>query len=324
VLRLEDGADRAEFEAWRDADPAHAEAFADAAAAWRLVGEEAAAPELLALRRDALHRARRAGRRRWGAQGVDRRAIAAGLVAAVTAPLAGWLWLKSRPAPEETYATGHGEQRTLVLADGSRVSLDALTTLRVAFSPDVRRLTLEAGRASFEAAKDPARPLKVLAGGPTVTAIGTEFTVERATPGVIVTLLEGRVAVDRAQGPRLALAPGQELTVRPDGKVSMRDGVDRDQALAWREGKLVFDDEPLGQAVARMNNYGTETLEVEGAAGELRLSGVFRAGDTRAFVEAVESYFPVRAVQTGRTIVFRPRPQGAATSPLRGPPDRAS
>jgi transmembrane sensor len=316
VLRLagrdEDSALRETFEAWRDASPDHARAFADAQASWTLLQDEAASPELLARRRDALGRARRAGRRRWNGA-PDRRmlaaGLAAGLAAAIAVPLGAFWWIRTRPPAPELFETGHGEQRTIVLSDGSRMSLDALTRVRVAYTGDLRSIDLVAGRANFEVAKDIARPMKVHAAGRTVTALGTVFCVEQQAHGVVVSLVEGRVAVSGAGAAPIEMSPRQQLTVADGAQPSLRI-VDPEQALAWREGKLIFDDEPLGLAAARMNNYGAPVLVVDASAQSLRISGVFRAGDTGAFVEALELYFPITAEQAGGSITIRLRSPG--------------
>lgn len=305
---------RAAFDAWQAQSPAHRQAYADAAGVWDFVADQAATPELLQRRRDALGRAHAAGRRRWASPRPDRRLIAAGLVAALATPVAilGW---QTFSAPEaQAYATAHGEQRNLVLADGSRLSLDALTEVQVTMARAERRIELVSGRMNIEVAKDPERPLRVRAAGSTVTALGTVFTVERG-PQVVVTLVEGRVAVRRAAGRPLEMKPGQQLIVDQGGRASLRDKVDTEQALAWREGKLIFDDEPLSAAATRMNNYGSRRIVVEGAAQDLRISGVFRAGDVEAFVGAVESYFAVDAVWDATTVVLRTK----APSPARAP-----
>jgi transmembrane sensor len=78
--------------------------------------------------------------------------------------------------------------------------------------------------------------------------------------------------------------------------------------MAWREGKLVFDDESLADAVARMNNYSQVKIVVEDAhARALKISGIFNAGDTPAFVEAVQSYFPVDVSTSEFTVQIRSR-----------------
>jgi transmembrane sensor len=274
------------FELWRSQSPGHEAAYEHALATWVNVGEHAAAGRVLAMRRDALARARRV-RHRWRPQW-----IAAAVLALVFAPLLVWWGMRAPPALE--YHTAQGEQRVIVLPDGSRLSLDAMTRVTVNYTDDARSIHLLNGRANFEVARDVTRPLRVKAGPRTVTALGTVFDVEREPQSVVVTLLEGVVAVTtREREPRpIELAALQELSMTDSGRVALRQ-VDRDEALAWREGKLIFEDEPLRRVVARMNNYVTTPLVVEGKAADLRISGVFKAGDTVAFTDALGSYFGV-------------------------------
>ncbi len=296
VVRLNNepsAVDLERFDQWRAQSDQHERAFTDALAAWISVGEYATAPKLLAMRRDALERARRT-QGRW-----DWRAVAAVVAFVILAPMSGVTWYKSREPAEQQFLTAHGEQRVIVLPDGSRMSLDALTEVRIRYTPDVRNMELIAGRANFEVAKDVTRPLKVRAGPRTVTALGTVFTVERAARNVVVTLLEGGVAVTSRDQPNshLEMRPRQELRMTDSGEVALREGIDPDQALAWREGKLIFEDEPLRDVVARMNNYGATSIVVAGKANELRVAGVFKAGDTIAFVDAMQAYFPLAAAR---------------------------
>lgn len=311
LMRLGDAPDDAAifqaFEDWRDAAPEHRQAFEAVQESWALFGDQAAAPELLVLRRDALGRAGGIGRRR-GFE-LDRRGLAAGLAALAAGPLAIYGWRRLRPDGRQTLRTAIGEQRTVTLSDGSRVSLDANTLVKVAYSPALRLAEVVEGRAHFEVAKDRARPMKVRAGTRTVTALGTAFTVEHEGERVVVTLVEGRVAVTEtapARGvasPAKELAPQQQLVFAANATPLMHEAVDVERAMAWREGKLVFDDENLADAVARVNNYSRVKIVVEDApARALKISGIFNAGDTPAFVEAVQSYFPVD-VSTGESTV---------------------
>jgi transmembrane sensor len=299
------------FEDWRDAAPEHRQAFEAVQESWALFGDQAAAPELLVLRRDALGRAGGIGRRR----GFDRRAVAAGLAALAAGPLAVYGWRRLHPDARQTLRTAVGEQRTVTLSDGSRVSLDANTLVKVAYSPALRLAEVVEGRAHFEVAKDKARPMKVRAGTRTVTALGTAFTVEHEGARVVVTLVEGRVAVTEtaparggAPPPAKELAPQQQLVFAADATPLMHEAVDVERAMAWREGKLVFDDESLADAVARVNNYSRVKIVVEDApARALKISGIFNAGDTPAFVEAVQSYFPVDVSTDESTVQIRSR-----------------
>jgi len=304
VIRLNgepSAGDLEKFELWQQQGPEFVRAFEEASLAWSAVGDHAAAPRLLAMRREALERTGRYARR-W-----NRRGLAAGLIALIAVPL-GILYVSStRAPPEQVFETGRGEQRVIVLADGSRMSLDAMTRFKVLLGHDERRITLASGRANFEVARDLARPMNVHAGPRTVTALGTVFTVEREPHDVVVTLMEGRVAVTSGNQarPLIEMTPRQQLRIDDSGAVTLRSGLDPDLALAWREGKLIFDAELLADVVATMNNYVTTPIVVDGRARDLRISGVFKAGDTPAFVEALESLYPVVALRHANAITLQ-------------------
>src|SRR3546814_2677891 len=114
-----------------------------------------------------------------------------------------------------------GEQRTIELDDGSRLTLDTQTVLVERYSPRERRVDLQQGQAQFEVQGDPARPFVVHASGGTVTAIGTRFQIRVADTGTLVTLLKGhvRVASHQVDGTEQAasLQAGQSLRIGADG-----------------------------------------------------------------------------------------------------------
>jgi transmembrane sensor len=307
--RLGGGAfDPADFERWLARDPAHGEAYDRAEAAWRLIGEAAGDDDLLVLRREALARARA-----WRAKPVwrDRRLLAGALVAAIAAPAGGLWWLRGRGEQDELIQTALGEQRTLTLSDGSRVTLDALTVMRVRYTASSRAIDLVAGRAYFEVAKDTSRPLRVRAGPRTVTAVGTAFSVRREPRETTVVLAEGKVAVsDHESAVTLAmLRPGQSMVLVDGMRAGVPLEVDLDRAEAWRKGQVVFEDVGLADAAAEMNHYSTLQIVVADAhLRRLRISGTFHAGDSRAFVEAVQAYFPVRVHDTATTVELHAAP----------------
>lgn len=302
-------ADEAGFTRWLADDPANAEAYARAESAWRLIGEGAGTDGLLALRRQALHRAR--ARRRVRRPGLDRRAIAAGLVAAIAAPAAGLWWARHRGPEGELFQTALGEQRTLILSDGSRVTLDALSVMRVRYTAAARSIDLVQGRAYFEVAHDAGRPLRVRAGPRTVTAVGTAFAVRREPRETTVVLAQGKVAVSDHESPvtLAVMRPGQALVLVDGVRAGAPTRADLDQALAWRRGQMVFDNVALADAAAEMNRYSTlQVVVADPSLRALRISGTFNAGESRAFVEAIQSYFPVRAQSTASTLELRAAP----------------
>ncbi|MDZ4374478.1 MAG: FecR domain-containing protein, partial [Phenylobacterium sp.] len=169
ALRLIDGEisaeHQAEFGAWLAADPANGKALEEIVGAWQAIERYAANDRMMALREAALASGRRAMRRgatrRGGRPAISRR-VGLGLIAASLVMMAGggglYAWLSPR-----TYETGVGERRLVALPDGSKVSLDAATVVRVAYSGENRRLWLDHGRAKFDVAKDPLRPFSVTA-----------------------------------------------------------------------------------------------------------------------------------------------------------------
>jgi transmembrane sensor len=185
----------------------------------------------------------------------------------------------------------------------------------VTYDKNERVIQLERGQARFDVARDPARPFRVEAGKQTVIALGTQFNVERVGGNVLVTLIEGHVAVTGvAQPPAAADVPagtsnpisdahaagiveltaGEGLRVKGDGQAIVIAKVDVDRATAWQTGKMFFDSEPLATAAERINRYSRQQIDVDPSAAAIRISGVFNAGDTHAFIEAVNAYFPVR------------------------------
>lgn len=200
-------------------------------------------------------------------------------------------WQASSRAPE--YSTARGEQRTVLLSDGSRVLLNTHTRLvNRETEGKVRLFELEEGEALFEVAKDPTRPFIVTAGPKTITALGTIFSVFRSGASVAVTLVEGRVAVTDSSAPATVpatavLKPGERLRVGA-GEAAKLDMPILDQVFAWKRGEVVFDETPLGEAVDDMNRYGRVQLAIEDLeARALKVSGIFRAGDSEAFAMAV-------------------------------------
>ena len=338
-------ADQSALEARLRQDAAFAEAFGRAGRLWQSVDTQAAQPELMVMREQAMARARRHNVGRW--HGTERRRWRSAAAVAAVAVIGGVvaLWL-TQVDPPGTYQTGLGEQQVVDLDDRSRIALDAATRLRVRYSDDARLVELYEGQAQFIVAKDPTRPFKVRAGDRTVVALGTVFTVEYVDRQMRVAMIEGRVAVlpssrspshapsvlasqrpndggatppagneppgniDRiAANQSVELGAGQGLQVADDGSATLASGVDINAVTAWRRGQVVFDGVPLAEAVRRLNRYSRLQVEIEDPAlAALQISGVFEAGDAHAFADAVQAYLPVTAdYADARTVRLRTR-----------------
>lgn len=274
----------AELQRWIDADPANEGRLDEFQ---RLhAGAAAALRELVAAGRLAAPRPERKLRRAvWLGTGV----AVAGLAVAA-------LFLAARPV---ALATGAAQRQSTLLADGTRVELNAHTGLAVELRPDARRVRLAKGEAHFTVARDPARPFIVEAPGGTVRVTGTVFNV-RILPdaGLAVTVTEGSVEVAPPGGASVPLTPGDEATLgggrlerRRLGPAALAD------ELAWREGRIVFTDAALAEALARVGRFHGRTIEAGPGVGGLRIGGRFPLDDLEGFLRDLEVALPVRVVR---------------------------
>lgn len=277
-----------DFHLWKRSE-VNASAFKRVEAGWRATGALAGHPEVQAAAREALARRPLRRSREWGRTWLPA-AAAAGAVA-----LTALIWTDREFAP--AYRTAVGEQRLVVLEDGSRLRLNTNSAVRVVYWGDTRRVLLRRGQAFFDVAYDPARPFVVAAGGAEVRALGTRFDVRREADGVAVTLLDGRVRVEDARGQAAELYPNEQLRVTPAGLTRARPAAA--DAVSWTTGRLVFRDTPLAAAVAEVNRYSTRKIELdgEGALAAEPVSGVFDAGDVEAFAAAVAQVYDLRRTE---------------------------
>ena len=307
-------AEHAAFAEWRDADPANRAAFERLQSILDQLREARHRPELRSIRDFALGQAQ--PRRSWV---LGRAAAIVALTCGIG--LAGYgierltsgitFFSNGETAGPQTFATAVGERSTVPLDDGSTVSLNTQSRITVEFDEFHRRVTLLAGQALFEVAKDPRRPFVVYAGNQRITATGTAFDVRLDADQVRVTLVEGRVAVDattqnlkpsarsassaRASA-RTELEPGEQLVVSAGAVEPEVRHANVEHVTSWREGRVVFEDAPLSEAVAEINRYSTtQVLLTDAAMGNLRVNGLFRTGQVSSFVNALQEYFPIEA-----------------------------
>jgi transmembrane sensor len=314
-------ADQAALDARLARDPGFADAYRRAQESWESVGQHATSPELMALREQAIARARQASARRWSLPPARSGNLGKWAAAAAILVVCGIVWQLSPYRYEPgLYKTGLGEQKVVELSDHSHLVLDARTRLRVRFSADARIVQLLEGQAQFSVAKDPARPFKVEAGSKTIVAVGTVFDVEYVDSQVHVAMVEGKVAVLSRNSLGSGVAPepdsksndslpielsaGEALAVRADGAATLLPKADIEAATAWRQGKVIFRDQTLAEAVHRLNRYSRQQVIVDDPAlAQMKVSGVFDSGDAQAFAEAMQAYLPVAADFSGGSTI---------------------
>lgn len=268
VLLSEDPEDRAlaaRFEAWRSADPLHAELWARTVRAYELAGKAVpAAGKVVPMARPKPRAVL------W-----SRRRIAAGAAMAIAACL---LLVAAPPMLlrlQADHVTATAELRSLLLDDGSRVRLGPESALGVDFASGERRVRLLKGEAFFDVVPDANRPFRVAARDAVATVLGTAFEVRLAADTVAVAVRHGQVRVDGGAPPRSeTLLAGDWVTV--DGARMTRGRRNPDEIGDWLGGELVARDRPMTEIVDALRRYYDGMIVVQDAAfARTRVTGIY-------------------------------------------------
>lgn len=283
-------ADRSAFRQWCAQSPDHE-------AAWEEV-QTFAADIRMTLARPPVHAAASAGRR---SRRLRRRVLAAGgIVIAVTVGVqAPSSWTDRFRAD---YLSGHGERRTIALADGTTVILDTDSALRLLPDSEGRGVALLHGEAWFAVRHDARHPFRVWSGNGQITDVGTRFDVRHLDQTTTVAVAEG--AVDVSVGSSSALPPdhlrltlGQGVTYGRDGLGGMQE-VDVSAIGSWRTGTLVFQQRPLREVIAELNRYEGSRLVLATLSGRDRpVSGTFTVGTGSTALPALQEALGLRGLR---------------------------
>ncbi|MEO6376682.1 MAG: FecR domain-containing protein [Caulobacteraceae bacterium] len=314
--------DRAAFTTWRNADPANAAAFQHLQAGIDALHEAySASAELRSFRDAAIRAGQRLQRRRL--------AVAASIVLVGSVSVAAWrlglpsALFKHAPPPvaeaaPSIFETAVGVRSSVVLPDGSKVTLNTRSRIEASFTGEKRSIKLLSGEALFEVAKDKARPFEVVVGGRRIVAVGTAFDVRLDSKRVELTMIEGRVGVASVASPAprpdgtsgLQVAAGQRLIADLRSDSVWTEKVDPEAVGLWRQGKVEFANTPLADAVAEMNRYSSIAIVVEDQSlAALPISGMFFTAKPENFITALSTYFPIQAETGDHRIVLRRRAQ---------------
>jgi transmembrane sensor len=185
--------------------------------------------------------------------------------------------LNNEPVTEVAYntiTTPKGGQYQLELVDGTRVWLNAASSLRfpTAFSGRERRVELT-GEGYFEVAHNPAKPFHVMVGNMAVRVLGTHFNINSYSDeeAITTTLLEGSVQVNRGTFAQ-KLVPGEQARV--DGnKFNIIKKVDLEQVVAWKNGLFNFHGESLESTMRQISRWYDVEVVYEDRIPDIRLSG---------------------------------------------------
>jgi len=207
---------------------------------------------------------------------------------------------------QDSYATAIGEQRTIQLADGSTVELNARSKIQVHLTEQQRDVALLEGQALFRVAKDKQRPFVVHIGDEQVRAVGTEFDVYRKAAATVVTVVEGRVeAYDRSNDNAAApvvLSAGEQLTVVPHAAratIPKPTTTDTAVATAWIQKRLMFEETPLSDVAEEFNRYNRRPLSIDDRTlREVKISGVYSSTDPASLINFLRSQNSIQIIET--------------------------
>lgn len=236
-----------------------------------------------------------------------------------------------------SYETSIGQQSTAVLPDGTEVLLNTGSRIELVFNDRWRHIILRRGEVHFNVVEDKDRPFRVYANGGVVEAVGTAFTVQQnPSDGLEVTVVEGKVTftksdqvvsqeelatMDRkksvaplAKTARIPLLAGEVLQVDAAGGVTSKKAVppqEIESRLAWRQGMLLFQGEPLEQVVREVNRYTSIRIDVDAAVRDIKVLGVYPTGNVEGILLSMASNFNVKVVRVSENhIVLKANDEG--------------
>lgn len=305
--------DRNALDAWLAADPSHRALLTSYC---QFSADLEQQLPLLAGIRDEVAEAQTAAKTTRSLPWLSRPLWAGAALLAVAVLAAVFLWPGDGSVELRNIATAAAQRQNLTLPDGSRVELNAQTALAVDFTAAARRVRLAGGEAFFQVSRDPARPFYVETPAGSVRVTGTQFNVRSESPGALeVTVLEGSVQVQPGGAAVRDLTHGDRLWREADTVTvtSLSDGKLRD-ALAWRQGRIVFEGTPLRDALARFARYHGKTITASDAAAAKRVGGSHSLDDLNGFLTSIEAFLPVR-VQPGLDGSYRVEAVDPAAQP---------
>ena len=222
--------------------------------------------------------------------------------------LLGGSYLLREPLLYVDHQTAFGEIRTLILPDGSRVTLNANTQLRLArwtFGKDTREVWLR-GEAEFSVRHLRSnQPFRVYTpDGLTVRVLGTEFVVYSRGQGSKVALTEGSVQLQTTRPgltKPLTIKPGDVVTLSSQGQFTLQHQQTVATHTAWKDHQFIFDNTPLTNIAFQVAEQFGVTVDIpDTTLAQRRLGGMFRAQSAPELLEVVAQMLNARVNKTGR------------------------
>ena len=206
-------------------------------------------------------------------------------------------------------ATQRGEDRNIVLSDGSTVDAGGASDIRLNFTGNRRTVRLESGEAYFKVVHDKRRPFIVETKLGNIVDIGTEFDVRLAGNRVVVSVIKGKVDVHLGASDRLSarvtadkfVADGKSIQLQAGRAVVLTEkhatvaiATEPAQRPSWRGGHFAYRAEPIKYVVADLNRYSRQQVIIsDPKIGEYKFSGTLNVDSLGEWVIALQGAFPV-------------------------------
>jgi transmembrane sensor len=224
----------------------------------------------------------------------------------------------------QNFSTEVGKQAIFSLDDGTSIQLNTNSIIEVVYNERQRYVKLLQGEAKFDVAKDSNRPFTVKAGEKSFTALGTIFNVQKDTNQDLELLVtEGKVLISKSNEfieyvshqsgsiqlvnmPGILVQSGEKVVIddnvlRPINKVTLVQ-VQRD--LAWQQGMLIFEGEPLGKALKEISRYSNTHFEImDDELSQLVIAGYFKADDIDGLLKSLSLNFNIQHQKTSSDLI---------------------
>jgi ferric-dicitrate binding protein FerR (iron transport regulator) len=204
----------------------------------------------------------------------------------------------------QSYSTNYGQTQSVLLSEGTRVTLNANSTLwvpRWGFGSGQRQVLLE-GEAEFKVAHtfDHQHFLVKTASDFEVEVLGTEFVVYTRQHGSHVLLNQGKVQVNYGSGRKMYLKPGEllQLGANAQAKIPQVTRVKRPQQYtAWKQHQFYFDNTPLSEVVVLIREqFGVNIVIADSVTADRRIAGVFKADNANELLTAITTLLDLQIV----------------------------
>lgn len=206
-----------------------------------------------------------------------------------------------------------GEQKQIDLPDGSLALLNTNSAIKISYTETERKIEILKGEVFFKVRSDKNHPFRVVANDGSAKAVGTAYSVRKVHEHMTVTVTEGTVSVsskdqEKSQGHSKStylLGRGHQIHFGQQVKSEITKNVDFEKQLAWRKGKIIFDNTPIGEAIIELGRYYPGRIIVAKQINKSkRVSGVFPSDKASSAIKAIARSNGLTAKETVKSLLL--------------------